>query len=416
MIRQLVVKDWIVDDVFQSQPLTQTESKTLDGRLTLEPFRDFKVELDAKRTYTNNFSMFYKNVDKNNIDFERRSPQEVGSFTLTYFSMQTLFKGSVEEINDLFKLFEEYRSDVSQDRGETGTTHPIDGEAYTFGFGEKQRDVLVPAFIAAYTNKDPTNYELTDMFDWIPRPNWQLTYNGLSKLGGLKEIFSSIRITHGYKSTLTINSFQTDLSYKPPQINDENVNDATQNYFSQYIVPTIGLQEEFSPLIGIDIRTKNDLNLRFNFAKRRGLRMGFVSYELAETRATTVEAGFNWVLRDIALSFLPGFTDKISQATQQSGPGSGRGQAAARGNDLEFIFDFSFSDNITVNHYLDQESLPQPTRGSKDISISPAIRYNLNKFINLRLFVDYRRTVPYTTTGYPITSIEGGLTVQVVLQ
>jgi cell surface protein SprA len=80
------------------------------------------------------------------------------------------------------------------------------------------------------------------------------------------------------------------------------------------------------------------------------------------------------------------------------------------------LFDFSFSDNITVNHYLDLQSSPQPTRGSREINISPAVRYNLNKNVNLRLFFDYRKTIPYTTTGYPITSTEAGITVQVVLE
>jgi cell surface protein SprA len=253
------------------------------------------------------------------------------------------------------------------------------------------------------------------MFSWIPRPNWTLTYNGLQKLGNLSQIFSSIRISHGYKSVLTINQFQTDLNYVPPQQNDQNINPATRDYFSRYIVPALGLVEEFSPLIGIDVRTKADMNFRFNYAKRRGLKMGFVSNELAENRATTVEIGFNYKLRDIELSFLPGFKGKKEQKGQIT-PGSGRGAAPARGNDLEFLFDFSWSDNITVNHYLDQESLPQPTRGSRDVSIAPSIRYNLNKFINLRLFVDYRKTFPYTTTGYPITTINGGLTVQVILE
>jgi cell surface protein SprA len=409
-------KNWITDNVFQPQPITQSESKTLDGRLSLEPFTDFKVDLNFTRNFSNNFSMFYKNTDKNDVVFERLTPQEIGSYSMSFFSMQTLFKSTEQELNDLFLVYESYRTDVSQQRGEDGTEHAIDGPDYTFGFGAKQRDVLVPAFIAAYTKKDPTNYELTDIFDWIPRPNWQLTYNGLQKVGRLSEIFNSIRINHGYKSTLTINSFQTDLSYVPPQINDENINESTQNYYSQYIVPAIGLNEEFSPLIGIDIRTKNDMNFRVNYAKRRNLRMGFVSFELAETRSTTFEVGFNYILRDVKLGFLPGFKSKNDQGSQQASPGSGRGNAPVRGNDLEFLFDISWSDNITVNHYLDQESLPQPTRGSRDVSISPAIRYNLNRFINLRLFVDYRKTVPYTTTGYPITSIEGGLTVQVILE
>ncbi|MDX1407998.1 MAG: hypothetical protein R3330_07690, partial [Saprospiraceae bacterium] len=178
------------------------------------------------------------------------------------------------------------------------------------------------------------------------------------------------------------------------------------------------------PLIGIEVKTKNDLNFHFDYAKRRGLQLGFISNELAENRVTTVEVGFDWVLKDINLPFLPGYKARRDRKDDQepdpnNPPGTqqgGRGRGPINGNDLEILFDFSFSDNITVNHYLDQESLPQPTRGSKEISISPAMRYNLNKNVNLRLFFDYRKTTPYTTTGYPITSTSAGVTVQVVLE
>ena len=431
---------WIVENPFQNQPILQSESKTIEGRLTLEPFADFKIEVDAKRTIRQDFSVFYKNTEKINpnvpfedrYSIERLSPREMGSFSMSYFSLPTLFMGSEAEINNLFKEFERMRATISQQRGESGTTHPIDGEAYTEGFGGKQRDVIIPAFIAAYTDKDPENFELTDMFDWLPRPNWTLTYNGLQKLPMFKDIFSSVRITHGYKSTLNVNSFESDLNYTPdpslpnPQINPpDNLNEATLNYFSRYIVPQVGIDEQFAPLIGIEVKTKNDLNFHFDYAKRRGLQLGFISNELAENRVTTVEVGFDWVLKDINLPFLPGYKarrDNNRRGDQQD-PNDptgtqqgGRGRGPINGNDLEILFDFSFSDNITVNHYLDQESLPQPTRGSKEISISPAMRYNLNKNVNLRMFFDYRKTTPYTTTGYPITSTSAGVTVQVVLE
>jgi cell surface protein SprA len=125
----------------------------------------------------------------------------------------------------------------------------------------------------------------------------------------------------------------------------------------------------------------------------------------------------------VELKWLPGFKanrddDKgtKSKGGQQNQKGSSGGGSTLKGNDLELLFDFSFSDNITVNHYLDLNAQPQPTRGQKEITISPAIRYNLNKNINLRLFFDYRKTEPYTTTGYPITTTEGGITVQVILE
>jgi cell surface protein SprA len=223
---------------------------------------------------------------------------------------------------------------------------------------------------------------------------------------------------------LNVNSFETNLNFVSPQINSNNINEPTQDYHSRYVIPAVSIEEQFSPLVGIDIRTKNDLNLQFEFAKRRGLQFGLTDNTLAENRVTSVQVGFDYVLKDVELKFLPGFKSNREETqsgqrrggqSNQKGGQSGSG-TALKGNDLEFLFDFSISDNITVNHYLDYNSNPQPTRGQKEISISPAVRYNLNKNINLRLFFDYRKTTPYTTTGYPITTTEGGITVQVVLE
>src|SRR5690606_8224001 len=143
------------------------------------------------------------------------------------------------------------------------------------GFGSKQRDVIIPAFIAAYTGKSPRNFNFEDMLGWLPRPNWQLTYSGLEKIPLFSELFSSVRITHGYKSTLNINSFETDLNYIPPQISDPNLDTVNQNYYSRYVIPAVGIDEQFAPLIGIDIRTKNNINFQVDFAKRRSLQLGF---------------------------------------------------------------------------------------------------------------------------------------------
>jgi cell surface protein SprA len=246
--------EWITDNAFQSQPILQSETETLDGKLSLEPFTNFKIEVDAKRTVGNNFSIFYKDVTKEKGDnaFERRTPREIGSYSISYFSLPTLFGDSEEELKRLFNTFEDYRGSISQQRGDTSTTHEIDGSPYTEGFGSKQRDVIIPAFIAAYTGKEPKNFNVEDMFSWLPRPNWQLTYTGLEKLGLFKDIFSSVRISHGYKSTLSINSFETDLNYSPPQIDTINLNDATENYYSRYVIPSVSIDEQFAPLIGVD--------------------------------------------------------------------------------------------------------------------------------------------------------------------
>ncbi|HXR82261.1 MAG TPA: cell surface protein SprA, partial [Saprospiraceae bacterium] len=390
-------QEWITTNAFQNNPVLQTSGKSIDSRLTLEPFNDFKIDVDFSRNLTQNFSEFFKTYHKTDESIDsifRRSPRSVGSFTISWFSIPTLFKDDSLQINSLFKEFESNRSVVSELRG-VGE-HEIDGPDYSRGFGRKQQDILVPAFLAAYTGKDPENFQFTDIFDWFPRPNWQLNYNGLSKIPMFKNLFSNVRISHGYKSSLTINQFESDLSYDDyndtldivvGQQNPNNLDTLTRNYYSQFLLPSVIMEEQFSPLIGIDIKFKNDMNVNFSYTKKRSLAMGFISYELAETRSTTYDLGIDWKLKDVRLGFLPGFN---SQANKKKSSGAKPGTAKL-GNDLSILFDLSFADNLTINHLLDQQAGARPTRGSKDISISPSISYDVNKNVNLRFFVDYRR-------------------------
>ena len=415
--------NWITTNPFQNSPILQSNVKTLDGKLTIEPFTDFKIDVDMNRNVGNNFSMFYKTFNKNDSlpeQIGRRSPREIGSFSMSYLSIPTLFMDDQEQLNQLFNKFEENRAIISKLRGDG--THVEDGPEYAEGFGRKQQDVLLPAFLSAYTGKDPANFEFTDMFKWIPRPNWTASYNGLSKIPFLKNIFSNVRISHGYKSSLSINSFESDLNYDDyengvelGQRNPGNLDTLTHNYYSRFLVPSVVIDEQFSPLIGIDIKTKNDMNISFGLNKRRGLAMGFISYELAETRSTTLDFGFDWKVKNIRLGFLPGFNSGANKK-KPSGSKAGDDSSVKKGNDLDILFDLSFADNITLNHLLDQEADARPTRGSKDITISPAIRYDVNKNVNLRFFVDFRKQEPYVSNSYKVITTEGGVTVRISLE
>ena len=416
---------WITANPFQNAPVLQSHRKTIDGKLTLEPFSDFKIDVDVSRNVSDNFSVYFKTYNKFDThpdSINRRSPRQVGSFTISYLSLPTLFMDDSLELNQLFDKFERNREIISQLRG--NGQHAEDGDEYTQGFGRKQQDVLLPAFLAAYTGKNPENFEFTDMFHWLPRPNWTISYNGLSKIPFLKKVFSNVRISHGYKSSLNINSFESDLSYDDydettntivGQRNPDNLDSLTHNYYSRFLVPSVVIEEQFSPLIGIDIKTQNDMSISFSYNKRRGLSMGFISYELAETRSTTYDFGFDWTVKNIRLGFLPGFNAGANKK-KPSGSTAQQNTNAKRGNDLDILFDLSFADNLTLNHLLDQEAGARPTRGSKDITISPAIRYDVSKNVNLRFFVDFRKQEPYVSNSYKVITTEGGVTVRISLE
>ena len=146
--------------------------------------------------------------------------------------------------------------------------------------------------------------------------------------------------------------------------------------------------------------------------------MSFVDNIMTETRTTEYVVGFGYRLKDVIIPFLSGNKKKKgkrpSSRTNPGGgnrPGGGPNANTPKGNDLNIKFDFSFRDDISINHYLDQETA-EPTRGTRAISISPSIDYDVNKRLNLRLFFDYNKTIPKTSAAFPITNTQGGVTVR----
>lgn len=115
----------------------------------------------------------------------------------------------------------------------------------------------------------------------MPRPNWSLTYNGLSKLPGLDKIFTNVTIRHGYHSTLSMNSFNTALLFEDPlhagypQFIDTTSGAGSGRFVPYFLVPNITIQEQFDPLIEVDMTFTNQLTTRFEFKKKPHIKPEF---------------------------------------------------------------------------------------------------------------------------------------------
>lgn len=410
---------WVTTNFFLNQKVQQTYSQNIDGKLTIEPLSDFRVDVEMRRRYTENHSELFKDADQNGT-LERLLPQDVGSLEVTYFTANTLFGGDPDGIG-LFQQFEENRAIISQRIGVEGTEHSKDGKQYTEGYGKYQQDVLIPAFLAAYSGED-ANTTLLDVFKTVPKPNWTLNYGGLAKIPGLSEIFSTISIKHGYRSTMVINTYNTSLFFDQDfaQESQENLNPETESYFARLEIPNIILREGFSPLIAIDVKTKDGISFNLGMDKQRDLELNLTSYQLAETKSTSFEAGFAYTIKEVEFGFLQGGKTKkkedekpaIGNQFLNRTFGGGRGQSNPQ--DLNIAFNMQLQDNVTINHFLDKD-IHEKIRGQYQLRISPSVDYQLNQRLNLRLFVDYTLTKPKTSATAPQTQIFGGLNIQFTL-
>ncbi len=428
-LQQAASDGWISGSVFQNQRVSQTYSQNYNGKISIEPFDDFKIELEANRRFDENKLLLFKDFEDDGIaSFGHKDFQNVGSFQVSYFALNTLFGN---DSGDLFSTFENNRVIISNRIG-TGTHQNTEEEAqYAQGQGRVQESVLVPAFLSAYTGQDAATIPVSDdftneLFSTLPRLNWSLNYNGLSKLGIFKDIFQNVKLSHGYQSTMTVNQFNNDQAFNRdiPFALDDNF-----NYYSRFQVPNIVIDERFNPLLGLSVRTKGGMDINLDFKKARNLSMSFVNFVLAEQITQEYVFGFGYTMEDVYIPLFYGKKGKRKSArtrkkTTRSADRNGKddpdvdpkddGKAKPKGNDLNFKIDFSLRDDKTENFTLDQ-GFSEITRGVRTLTLAPSVDYDVNEKLNVRLFFDHRSTVPATSQGFPQTNTSGGVVVKFTL-
>jgi len=410
----LITKDTTFNDLFQ-----QTYSQRLTLSAQVVPVKDLNISINLSKSFNKNYSETYKYSDtagQLNYQFNHLSPYAGGGFDISYISFKTLF-GTFDpnKVSQTFLNFESYRLTLSNRLGKlnpNSSSSPAPG-TYSYGYSQYSTDVLIPAFIAAYSGKDPNKVALINETNpniksnpfggLLPEPNWKLDYSGLSKIKGLDKIFSSITISHGYTGDLSMNGFTSALIYTSKYDYPSFYDTTSKSFVPYFLIPNITIQEQFAPLIGIDMTLKNKLQAKFEFIKQRILSLSLIDYQLSETRSTSFSVGAGYKKKGMKL--LAGI--KLPKFLSKSG-------SSKLDNEINFRLDVKVQDNVTSNSILDQNE-NFATSGSKEITISPTIDYYLNSKINVKLYFDQRRVIPYVSSSAPITTTRAGVQVRISL-
>lgn len=413
-INNFGTKGLLSTDTLVSAMIQQRYNQRLNITAQVSPFRDFNIDINLDKTFDKQYSELYKDTSKfDNVGLTRLNPYALGSFSVSYISYQTLFtKFDPNVISATFREFENNRAILSKKLAglngyQGGVIDPNDPNYYK-GYGRFAQDVVIPSFIAAYTKKNPNdvkfirnsnpNIRSNPFSGIIPKPNWTVTYNGLSRLKGMDKIFTNFTIRHGYHSTFSMNSFNTALLFADPfRIGYPSFRDTlTGNFIPYFLVPNITIQEAFDPLIELDMTFTNQLTMRFEYKKSRQLSLSLIDYQLAENRSTEVTFGFNWRRKGVPLiKKLPFMKKELD-------------------NDVTFRFDFSLRDDATANSKLDQDQ-SFGTAGQKVIRIAPSIDYIVNNRVSIKLYFEQNRNIPKISNAFPITNTRGGVQVRISL-
>lgn len=413
-ISHLANKGLITPDPAFNFQNRQDYNQRLSLNAQLIPIRDLTVDVSLDKTFGKSYTELYKDTLGFSGEFARLNPYTMGSFSISYISFQTLFeKQHINDVSEAFLKFQDNRIVLSERLARQNPywealpdTEKFLPDGFYNGYGRYAQDVLLPAFLAAYTNKDPGSISLIKQSNpgirsnpfagILPKPNWRVTYTGLSRLPLFEKIFSNFTISHGYTGTLSMNSFNSDLLFRDPFALSYPgfIDTLTGNFIPYFLVPNISIMEQFAPLIDIDMQFTNQFTTRFEYRKSRQLSLSLVDYQLSESRSTefTIGAGFR---KRGAFSFI-------------------KWKGKPLENDAAFRLDFSIRDDATSNSRLDQDQV-LPTSGQKVILISPTLDYVVSNRVNIRLYFEQRRVEPKISTSPPITNTRAGVQIRLSL-
>jgi cell surface protein SprA len=424
-INKLGQRNLISTDSNLNQQNTISYNQRISAKADLEPVPDLHITINLDKTYGMNYSELYKDTI-GAINYSRLNPYMAGTFTVSFMSYKTIFeKYQPDQVTKTFYKFEDNRAIIS-DR--LGTINPYTGglvgaNGYAIGYGQYAQDVLIPAFIAAYTgqspntvplmNERPGNVTTNPFAGYLPKPNWHITYSGLSRLPGLSSIFTNFNISDGYASTLSMNSFNSQPTYSDPSRYGQPgfIDTLSGNYVPYYQVPNITISEQFAPLIGVDMAFVNLMTAKVGYSVSRILSLSLIDYQLSETHSSEFTLGAGWRKKNVPLPF--GWKVPGNGKTPTNAP-VGSINAQKGSNDLTLQLDISIRNDATSSTYLDQNT-SLPTGGQLVVRIDPSINYVLNNRISLKLYFDQQRTEPKISTTPPITTTKGGIDIRISL-
>ncbi|MDQ2179977.1 cell surface protein SprA [Marinifilum sp. D714] len=405
--REAADKGWMTKDPTMNDPYVMSHTQNFSIRSTIEPFKGLKIDLTANRNYSRNRSEYYI-YDKESDRFNNENLVKSGNFSMSFLSLKSAFftiGNTGDYSSEYFTKFLENRKSESlrlaqQRYGASYENEEIlddnnEGTGYYKGFTSTSQEVLIPAFLKAYGN---VGSGFNKLFPGIAKmkPNWRVSFEGLSKIPFIRRYFKSINLSHAYTSTYDVGSYTTNLAAEVDEDGFLEINKITGNFYNLYDVNSISINEQFNPLINVDMIWKNNFSTSFEIKRTRNLILSLSNTQLTEVASNEMIFGMGYRFDNFGMII-----------------GSGSRQKKYN-SDLNLRADLSVRKNSTIIRKIVDE-VDQLTSGQKVVTLKFSADYVLSNRFNLRLYYDRIVNTPYVSLSYPTTTTEFGASIRFTL-
>ena len=406
---QAVENGWLTLDSILSDAYNRKKTENFNYRVNVEPLQGLRIDVTGNRSYAEQIQHYFRANEAGQFDIF--TPTNGGNFSSSYNLMRTSFvrdysynstTGNSSDGSPLFDNLLAYRKIIANRIAEQNPMwvsqvqqyvyDSIGGDYYPLGYGAASMEVIMYSFIAAYSGQDPNSMSLKP-FPNFPLPNWTVSYNGLTNIPAVSNVFRTVSINHGYRSSYSISSWASNMYYDP--------NNTIQTYEnSDLIIPKYDmgqmvLSEQYSPLLGVDLGLKNTMTYKFEFKKARTLTLSFANNQLTEinTREIVIGAGYRFKNLNFIVSSLTG------------------GNAKNVNNDLVLKLDLGFRKDKTILRRIDEANC-QVSAGQNKMNIYLTADYTFSKRLTAQAFFKRDMSDPFIANSFKTTTTFAGVTLR----
>lgn len=400
-------RGWLVSDTLSNiSPAVMNHAKNLTIRASLEPITGLKIELNANRIDTRNTEIQFM--------YDGMPEIQGGNFTMTTIAIGSAFGGSGNAGNNyqskVFNKFLENRSIIAarMEQQYAGLLYPsqgfikgtpFEGQPYTpGGVSLNSADVLIPAFLAAYTGKNPNKIGMTAFPSLRSMlPNWNISYDGLIRIPAVKKYFKSMILTHKYTCLYNVGAFSSFLNWVDAGQDGlgyiQSILTDNPTPSSPYSISSVSITESFNPLLGADATLLNNITVHADYATSRNLSLNISSYQLVEALTKKFTVGIGYKLTEFNKVL------KMKKARNFS-------------NDLTVRLDFSYNRMQSLIRKV-EDNFTQATQGNIAKTLQFSADYGLSRALTLRAFYDLQINEPLiSNAAYPTTNSNYGISMR----
>lgn len=417
-VQKSLDRNWLVidEDGMNITPAVYNLAEKFELKAQIEPIRDLKIELNAN----------HENNKRTEVQYMfAGTPRTMGgNFSMTTVALSTALRSSKASDNYYSEAFETFLNNRTIIKGRLENIYSksvhyptggfiseynpvLGGTSYNPRNGEidiNSADVLIPAFISAYTGKDVNKVTLSAFPSLLTiLPNWSISYDGLLSIPFIKEKFKNLRLNHNYRCYYQVTDYSVFNSWMDSGNGDElgfirDVLNGNPVPSSPYNITSVGITEVFNPLIGIDGTLNNNMSLNTRYNTGRTLTLNMSAYQIIESLYNEFILGFGYRINEF--NRLIGLNPKGTSTIN---------------NDLNIKADISYKKNEALLRKI-EERYTQATTGMTIVTLKLSADYTMSRALTLRAFYDRILNKPLiSSSSYPTTNSNFGLSLKFTL-